>query len=98
MKSTFRSPKDKSPIRDLGCLDETDDPFERVGDALYQVQSRYNKMRIVIRTATKLLGNCKAGNLSKKIRKLKEESGSGLKAQNEQLRLQIAELQGITKA
>ena len=98
MKSTFRSSKDKSPIRDLGCLDETDDPFERVGDALYQVQSRYNKMRIVIRTATKLLGDCKAGNLNKEIRKLKEESGSGLKAQNEQLRLQIAELQGITKA
>ena len=98
MKTTLRSPRGKSPIRDLSCLDTPDDVFQRVQDDLYQVRSRYNKMEIVIRSATKLLGDCKAGNLSKEIRKLKEESGSGLKTQNEQLKLRIAELQGLTKA
>ena len=98
MKTTLRSPKGKLPIRDLNCLDTDDDPFERVQDNLYQVQSQYNKMEVVIRSATKLLGNCKTGNLSKEIRKLKEESGSGLKAHNEQLKLQMAELQGIIKS
>ena len=37
MKNTFRSPKGKSPIRDFGCLDVADDPFQRVQDNLYQV-------------------------------------------------------------
>ena len=75
-----------------------DDPFQRVQDDLYQVQSRYNKMEIVIRSATKLLGDCKARNLSKEIRKLKEEGNSRLKAYNEQLKLRITELQGIVKS
>ena len=98
MKTTIRSPKGKSPVRDLSCLDATDDPFQRVQDDFYHVQSRYNKMEIVIRNATKLLGDCKAGNLNKEIRKLKEESGSGLKANNEHLKLRITELQGIIKS
>ena len=98
VKTTIRSPKGKSPIQDLSCLDTTDDPFVKVRDDLYQVQSRYNKMEIVIRSATKLLGDCKAGNLTKEIRKLKEEGSSKLKAQNEQLKLRITELQGITRA
>ena len=97
MKTTYRSPKGKSPIRNFGCLDDTEDPFVRLQDAVYQVQSRYNKMGVVIRGATKLLGDCKAGNVSKEIKKLQEESGSGLKAENEKLKLQIAELQGVTK-
>ena len=98
MKTSHWSPKGKSPIRDLSCLDTPDDPFQRVQDDLYQVQSRYNKMEIVIRNPTKLLGDCRTGNLSKEIRKLKEEGSNKLKTQNEQLKLRIAELQGITKA
>ena len=98
MKTTIRSPKGKSPGHDLSCLDTTDNPFQRVKDDLYQVQSRFNKMEIVIRSATKLLGDCKARNLSKEIRKLKEESDSRLKAQNDDLKVQITELQGIIKS
>ena len=55
-------------------------------------------MEIVIRSATKLLGDCKAGNLSREIKKLKEDSGSKLKEQNDQMKLRMAELQGIIKS
>lgn len=95
-KMTFRSPKDKSPMRDFAVLDDSDCPFQHVIDALYNVQSRYNKMGVVIRTATKDLGDCKAGNLGREIRKLKEESGSGLKEENDTLKRKIAELQEVT--
>ena len=72
-------------------------PSSACQDALYAVQSRYNKMGVVIRTATKLLGDCKAGNIGREIKKLQAESGSGLKEENEDLKRQIAELQ-VTQA
>ena len=95
-KTTFRSPKGKSPMRDFAALDNDECPFKHVSDALYAVQSRYNKMGVVIRTASKLLGDCKAGNIGREIKKLQAESGSGLKEENEDLKRKIAELQ-VTK-
>ena len=55
-------------------------------------------MEMVIKGATKLFGNCKAGNICKKIRKLKEEDNSELKAHNAQLNLLINDMQVTVKA
>ena len=74
----------------MSSLDLDDDPFRHVQNKLDQVQSRYSKMELVIKGATKLLGNCKAGNITKEIRKLKEEDNSELKIYN--LKLTIGEL------
>ena len=68
VKTTFRSPRGKDPIRnldwkDMSCLNLEDDPFQRIHDELDKVQSRYSKMEIVIRGASKLLGDCKAGKI-----------------------------------
>ena len=103
MKTTFRSPKGKSPVwnldwKDMSSLDLDNDPFKRVQNKLDQVQSRYSKMELVLKGATKLLGDCKTGNITKEIRKLKEEDNSELKTHNTHLKLQISDLQVTVKA
>ena len=104
IKTTFRSPKGKSPVRnpdwkDLSNLEMEDEPFKRVLVELYQVQSNYGKMAVVIRGASKLLGDCKAGNISKEIRKLKAENPEvqELKAHSAKLKLKIADLDTTVK-
>ena len=49
-------------------------------------------MELVIKGATKLLGDCKTGNIGKEIKKLKEEDNSELKAHNTQLKIRINDL------
>ena len=102
-KATFRSPKGKSPVRntdgkDLSALDFYDDPFSRVQSELDHVQTRYQKMELVLKGATKLLGDCKAGNISKEIWKLKEEDNSELKTHITHLKLRIVGRQETVKA
>ena len=92
MKTTFRSPRKKSPVRnpdwkDMSSLDLDDDPFNRVQNELDQVQMRYQKMELVFKGATKLLGDCRTRNICKEIRKLKEEDNSKLKTHNTHLKL-----------
>ena len=82
----------------MSSLDLDDDPFRQVQNELDQVQSCYSKMELVIKGATKLLGNCKAENISKEIRKLKEEDSSKLKAHNAQLKIRVNNLQVTVKA
>ena len=72
MKTTFRSPRRKSPIwnpdwKDMSSLDLDDNPFNRVQNELDQIQTRYQKMELVLKGATKLLGDCKTGNICKEI-------------------------------
>ena len=55
-------------------------------------------MELVIKGATKLLGDYKVENISKEIRKLKEEDSSELKAHNAQLKIWINDLQVTVKA
>ena len=62
------------------------------------MQNCYSKMELVIKGTTKLLGNYKAGNISKEIRKLKEEDSSKLKAYNAQLKIWVNDLQVTMKA
>ena len=94
LKTTFKSPKEKEPIRnpdwkDMTCLDLDDDPFQRVQDELDRVQSRYSKMEIVIKEASKLLGNGKVGNIPKELMKLKEKDTASLEASNIALSAQV---------
>ena len=55
-------------------------------------------MELVIKKASRFLGDCKAGNISKEIKKLKEEDSSELKAHNAQLKIQVNDLQVMVKA
>ena len=71
MKTTFQSLKGKSPVqnldwKDMSSLDLDDDPFRRVQNKLDQVQSCYSKMKLMIKGATKLLGDCKPGTFPRK--------------------------------
>ena len=55
-------------------------------------------MELVVKGATKLLGDCKTGNICKEIQKLKEEDNSELKTHNTHLKLRISDLQLRVKA
>ena len=55
-------------------------------------------MELVLKGATKLLGDCKTGNICKEIRKLKEEDNSELKTHNTHFKLRIGKLQLGMKA
>ena len=49
-------------------------------------------MEIVIKRASKLLGNCKAGNICKELMKFKEKDTASLEASNAALSAQVQEL------
>ena len=87
LKTTYMSPKTKEPVwntdwKYMSCLDFSDDPFQQVQDELDQIQNHYSKMEIVIKGVSKLLGDCKAGNICKELKKLKEKDTASLEAAN----------------
>ena len=49
-------------------------------------------MEIVIKRASKLLGNCKARNICKELKKLREKDTTSLEASNVALIAQVQEL------
>jgi hypothetical protein len=98
LKTSFRGPKGKGPMRspelkDMSFLGLEDDPFRRIQLELDQVEIRYTKLETVVKGATRLLGDCKAENVGKEIRKLKADDGAALKSQLEKLKLQVSEQQ-----
>ena len=102
-KATFKSPRGKESARsperkDLAFLDMDNGPFQRVSEELGRIQNNYSKMEVVLRGASRLLGDCKLGNIGKEIRKLKQEDGSDLKAHNKALKLKITDLQVTVQA
>ena len=52
-------------------------------------------MELVIKGASKFLGNCKAGNICKELKKLKEKDTASLEATNTTLSSQVHELKVI---
>ena len=97
MKFTFRSPKEKSPIRipewtDMSTLDLDNESFKRIQEELDRVSNRYSKIKVVIKGASKLLGDCKAGNIVKELKKLKEKDTESLEATNEKLQQEVDQL------
>ena len=94
MKYTFPSPKGKSPIRtpdwrDMSTLDLNDKPFRQVQEELDRMQNRFPKIEVVIKGASKLLGDCKARNIMKELKKLKEKDTVSLEAANKKLQLEV---------
>ena len=90
MKFTFRSPKGKLPIRtpewrDISALDLDDKSFKRIQEELDRVSNRSSKMEVVIKGASKLLDDCKARNIVKELKKLKEKDTESLEAANKKL-------------
>ena len=79
----------------MGSLDLNEDPFRRVQDELDQVQSRYSKMELVIKGASKLLDDCKAGNIYKELKKFKEKDTTSLEGANATLSSQVQELKVV---
>ena len=69
-----------------------DDPFWNVFEELDQVHFQYSKLEIVAKGASKLLGDCKMGNIVKELKKLKEKNMLSLEAQNASLATEVADL------
>ena len=102
LKTTFHGPKDKEPMRslelkDLSFLDLEDEPFKRIQLELDQEKIHYTKLETVVTRAARLLGDCKAENIGKEIRRLKAEDSAALKTEVEKLKLRVCEQQGMMK-
>ena len=54
-----------------GSFNFEQDPFRRVKEDLELLEGQYSKMEAVTREASKLLGDCKAKNICKELKKLK---------------------------
>ena len=97
IKFTFRLPKEKSPIRtpkwrDMSALDLDDKPFMQIQEELDRVSNWYSKMEVVIKRASKLLGDYKAGNIMKELKKLKEKDTASLEVANKKLQQEVDQL------
>ena len=57
-----------------------------------RVQSRYSKMEVVVKGTSKFLGNCKAENIVKELKKLKEKDIASLEAANKRLQSEVEQL------
>ena len=84
-KYTYRSPKRKSPVRNpdwkaMTSFDLEDDPFWRIREELDQAQSKYSKLELITKGASKLLSDCKLGNIVKELKKLKQKDTTSLEA------------------
>ena len=82
----------------MGSFDFEDDPFRWMREEIDVLQGQYSKLESVTKEASKLLGDCKAGNICKELKKLKQEDKSLMQAHNTKLRLQVADLQMELKA
>ena len=71
----------------MGSFDFEEDPFQRVKEESKVLQGQYSKMEAATREASKLLGDCKAGNICNELKKLKQEGNTEVKAHNTQLKL-----------
>ena len=88
-KSSYRSLEGKMPVCHpdwrtitMGSFDFEEDPFWLVKEELELLEGQYSKMEAVMREAFKLLGDCKARNICKELKKLKQKDNSELKAHN----------------
>ena len=64
-----------------------DDPFQQIWEEMDQLQVQYSKLEFVTKEASKFLGDCKLGNIIKKLKKLKQKDMVLLEANNMTLRL-----------
>ena len=80
----FRNPDWKSMTTFEGDL------FQRVFDDLEQFRYQYNNLDTITTRASKLLGDCKVGNIVKELKKLKEEDTKSLEDKVADLTMELA--------
>ena len=66
------------------------DPFWRVFDDLEQLQFQYTNLETITTRASKLLGNCKVGNIVKELKKLQEKDTKSLEKEVTDLKIELA--------
>ena len=66
-------------------------------EELNRVENHYTKLEAVVKGASRLLGDCKAGNIGKEIWKLKQEDIAGLKTHISHLKVAIISLDDRVK-
>ena len=76
----------------MSALDLDDEPFKRIQEGLDRVSNRYSKMEVVIKGTSKLLGDYKASNIVKELRKLKEKDTESLEAANKKFQQEVDQL------
>ena len=69
-----------------------EDLFRWVKEEIEVLQGQYSKLEAVIKEVSKLLGDCKAGNICKELKKLKKEDKSVMQAYNTELKLLVTDL------
>ena len=73
LKHTYRSPEGRPKIRNpdwRSRMTSESDPFRRVFDDLEQLRLQYQNLDTITTRASKLLGDCKVGNIEKELKKL----------------------------
>ena len=73
-------------------FDFEDDLFRRIWEEIDQLQGQYSKLEFVTKGASKLLGNCRPGNIVKELKKLKQNDMVMLEATNATLLSQVSDL------
>ena len=71
----------------MTSFDFEDNPFRQIWEEMNQLQVHYSKLEFVTKGASKLLGDCKPGNITKELKKLKQKDTTSLEANNITLRL-----------
>ena len=74
LKRTYKSSKGSPKIRNpdwRSMMTYEGDPFRRVFDDLEELRFQYNNLDTITTRASKLLGDCKVGNIEKELKKLK---------------------------
>ena len=73
LKHTYRSPEGSPKIQNpdwRSRMTSKSDPFWRVFDNLEQLRLQYHNLDTITTRASKLLGDCKVGNIEKELKKL----------------------------
>ena len=74
LKHTYQSPEGSPKIQNpdwRSMMTSKSDPFQRVFDDLEQLRLQYHNLDTITARASKLLGDCKVGNIEKELKKLK---------------------------
>ena len=65
-------------------------PFQQVFDDLEQLRYQYNNLETITTRASKLLGDCKIGNIEKELKKLKAVDTKSLENKVADLTVELA--------
>ena len=103
-KQTYRVLEGRKPIQlpdwkaiAMISFNFEDHPFRRIQEEIHQLQVQYSKLEFITKGASKLLGDCKPGNITKELKKLKLKDTALLEANNMTLRLQVVDFKVVSE-